>query len=394
MNIAMFAWEALEGLSVGGGAVYASRLAAALAGAGHRVRLFTRLGPGQSLDEAVGGVHVRRCSWDRKPGFFDEIEALSHSFAHYFADAVKIDGPYDVIHCHEWLTIGAGLRAAALCPGARLAVSFQSTEWGRTGAWPDKGDSARIARIEGEGVDRADAIIAASQWVRQAIHEQFHPADWKCSVVYHGYDIPEPGAGREVAASVRHAAGIGVDTPSMLFAGRFSAVGGGDIAARAARLVSGRFPEAKFIFVGEGPMEREMREEAGAGALFLPTQGRVVPNEYYQAVDLVAAPFRRDHNGRAVLPAWASAKPVAVLDGTVPAEFVVHDANGWKVRPDPVELAAVVMNAFADPRQTAWMGRNGRTALETAFTWDESARRLLAAYGMKDRLTPKAGAGL
>ncbi len=40
MNIAMFAWEALEGLSVGGGAVYASRLAASLAGLGHRVRLF------------------------------------------------------------------------------------------------------------------------------------------------------------------------------------------------------------------------------------------------------------------------------------------------------------------------------------------------------------------
>lgn len=391
MNIAMFAWEALEGLSVGGGAVYASRLAGALSKAGHRVRLFTRLGPGQSMDEVVDGVYVRRCSWDRKPGFFDEIEALSHSFAHYFADAVKTDGPYDIIHCHEWLTIGAGLRAAAISP-ARLAVSFQSTEWGRTGTWPDKGVSARIARVEGEGIERADAVIAASQWARQAIYEQFHPADWKCSVVYHGYDLPEPDAGLEVAASVRHAAGIDANTPSLLFAGRFSAVGGGDIAARAARLVSSRFPGAKFIFVGEGPMEREMREEAGAGALFLPPQGRTVPNEFYQAVDLVLAPFRRDHNGRAVLPAWAAAKPVAVLDDTVPSEFVLHDVNGWKVRSDPVELAAVVMNAFGNPEQTAWMGRNGRAALETAFTWDESARRLLSAYGMKDRLTPKAEA--
>lgn len=387
MNIAMFAWEALEGVSVGGGAVYASRLAAALAGMGHRVRLFTRLGPGQAMDEVVGRVHVRRCAWDRKPGFIDEIEALSLSFARYFADAVKTDGPYDVIHCHEWFTIDAGLRAMAISP-ARLAVGFHSTEWGRTGVWPDKGDSARIARLEREGVEKADAVVAASQWVRQSIHEQFHPPDWKCGLVYHGADLPPADAGGEVVEHIRRAADIGPGTPSFLFAGRFSEAGGGDMAARAARLVAGRFPGAKFLFVGDGPLEREMRDEAGSGAIFIPLRDRVVPAEYYRAVDLVLAPFRRDHSGRAVLPAWAASKPAAVVAGTVPAEFVVNNVNGWLVRPDPVELAAVVMNAFANPEQTEWMGRNGRTAAETAFSWEESAKRLLDLYAMRDRLTP------
>lgn len=383
MNIAMFAWEALEGVSVGGGAVYASRLAAALAGLGHRVRLFTRLGPGQALDEVVGRVHVRRCAWDRRAGFVDEIESLSHSFAQYFADAVKVDGAYDVIHCHEWLTIGAGLRALAVSP-ARLAVSFHSTEWGRTGVWPDRGDSLRIAALERGGIERADAVAAASQWVRQSIHEQFHPPDWKCGLIYHGVELPAPDGGGAGAAGA-----VGADAaPGVLFAGRFSVAGGGDIAARAARLVAGRFPEARFLFVGAGPLEREMREIAGTGAEFVSLRERVVPAEFYRGVDLVLAPFRRDYSGRAVLPAWAAGKPAVVLEKTVPAEFVVNGVNGWVVPADSGAIASVVMDALADRERAAWMGRNGRVAAETAFSWEEAGKRLLALYGMRERLSP------
>ncbi|MCC8190220.1 MAG: glycosyltransferase family 4 protein, partial [Planctomycetes bacterium] len=321
MNIAVFSWEALEGLAVGGGAVYASRLAAAMARAGHRVRLFTRLGDGQAMDEIVDGVYVRRCPWDRQRVFIDEIAALAHSFDHYAADAMKADGPYDLVICHEWLTIAAGIRAAARCR-ARLAVTFHSTEWARTGAWPDAGDSARIAGLERQGIEQADAVIAASQWVRRKIHEQFHPPDWKCEVVYHGADLPaDPAPDR--ARALRETTGIAADAPVVLFAGVFSRPGGGDLAARACRVAAESFPDARFLFVGSGPLAEEMRREIGAAGVFLPPKGRVVPPEFYGEADLVLAPFRRDHSGRAVLPAWAAATPVSVLSATVPAEFLL-----------------------------------------------------------------------
>lgn len=384
MNIAVFAWEAMEGIAVGGGALYASRLAAAMARAGHRVRLFTRLGEGQAMDGAVGGVQVRRCPWDRRRGFCEEIEALSDSFAHYFADALGTDGPYDVVHCHEWFTVGAGLRAVAASP-ARLAVSFHSTEWGRSGVWPDAGDAARIAGLERAGIERADAVVAASFWARRKIMEQYHPPDWKCEVVYHGADLPASGPPPGAVARFREMAGLGPGAPSALFVGRFSRSGGGDLAALASRLTAARFPEARFVFVGAGPLEEEMRRLAGPGAVFLPPSGGGAPPECYRSADVVLAPFRRDYNGRAVLPAWMAAKPVVTLRGTVPGEFVMHGANGWTVPDDPAGLAAAVMEAFADPDGAAWLGRNGRAAAETAFTWDESARRLLAAY--RRRLT-------
>lgn len=383
----MFSWEALEGVAVGGVAAYASRLAAGLAKAGHRVRLFTRLGEGQALEETVDGVLVKRCPWDRKQSFFEEITALASSFGYYFRESLRRDGPCDIVHCHEWLTIEAGLAAVAAVP-ARLAVSFHSTEWGRTGVWPDSGDSARIAAIERAGVERADAVVSASYLVRRRLEQQFHIPDWKSEVVYHGADLAAFDAQGSGRAAGRERLGIAADEPCVLFAGRFSPQSGADLAAEAAGIVAGRLGAARFAFVGAGRLEEAMRRDAGPRAIFHAPPGWAVPPDLYRAADLVLAPFRRDLNGRAILPAWAAAKPVVAVAGTVPSEFILDGVNGWVCRADAGALAECVQNALDNPEPLEWMGRNGRVAVETAFTWDEAVKRLINAYGRKERLTP------
>ncbi|MCC8190934.1 MAG: hypothetical protein LIP77_09945, partial [Planctomycetes bacterium] len=101
------------------------------------------------------------------------------------------------------------------------------------------------------------------------------------------------------------------------------------------------------------------------------------------------ATVRRDHRGLAVLPSWAAATPVAVLSDTVPAEFILPETNGWVVPDDADALATVIAGALSQPEQTAWMGRNGRVAAETAFTWEGAAGKLLAAASRKRALSPE-----
>lgn len=383
----MFSWEALEGLAVGGGALYASMLARALAAAGHGVCLFTRLGDGQPMDEVVEGVRIRRCPWDRKRSFFDEIDALSSSLAYYYRDMVGREGPFDFIHCHEWFTIRAGLRALDVAP-AGFAVSFHSTEWSRTGVWPDSGDSARIAGLERVGIERADAVVSASYFVQRKLEQQFHPPDWKSEVVYHGVDLDVFDRLNMTRREARRRNGLPERIPLVLFAGRFSAQSGADVAARAAGIVADRMRGARCIFMGNGRLEEEVRRGAGEAGIFLRPANRLVPPDVYFAADTVLAPFRRDLNGRAVFPAWAASKPVATLAGTVPSEFIADGVNGWTLADDPEAVAGAMLAALADPDQARWMGRNGRVAVETAFTWKESASRLVAAYGRQKRLAP------
>jgi len=63
-----------------------------------------------------------------------------------------------------------------------------------------------------------------------------------------------------------------------------------------------------------------------------------------------------------------------------PSEFVWHGVNGLKVFDHPESIAWGVGNMFKDFETARWMGRNGRLAAETAFTWDNIADDTLGVY--------------
>jgi glycosyltransferase involved in cell wall biosynthesis len=338
--------------------------------------------------ENCSGVDVWRCPWDRKASFVEEIASLSQSFLHYFREAENRQGRVDLVHCHEWLTLETGLRAQREF-SLPLAVSFHSTEWSRTGTWPKQGDSASIADLERNGVTTADSVVATSYQVRRFLEQQFHLPDWKSEVVYHGVDLESFDRSSGDAATTRQKLGFEPEDFVVLFAGRFSRTSGGDLAAAAAALLAKPEPRIKFLFVGAGEDLEVMRRSAGPVSRFLaPSGGRVSP-AIYRASDLVIAPFRRDVSGRAVLAAWAASRPAVVLSNTVPSEFILDHTNGWVVVDHPDALADTIVKAKQDRGGTTWMGRNGRVAVETAFTWEESARRLARSYQRKVSFTTR-----
>ena len=60
MRIAMFSWESLHSISVGGVAPHVTELAAALQRRNHEVHVFTRRAEGQQLHEVVSyDVEIR-----------------------------------------------------------------------------------------------------------------------------------------------------------------------------------------------------------------------------------------------------------------------------------------------------------------------------------------------
>ena len=67
MRIAMFSWETMHSIAVGGVAAHVSELSDALAARGHDVHVFTRMGAGQSGHSIEGQVHYHRCpfGWDQ-----------------------------------------------------------------------------------------------------------------------------------------------------------------------------------------------------------------------------------------------------------------------------------------------------------------------------------------
>src|ERR1043165_4327598 len=107
MRIALFSWETLHSISVGGVGVHVSELAAALARRKHEVHVFTRRAANQPYSAHIENVHYHRCDFELNPNFVDEIANMCRAFVKACFDVEDATGPFDVVHAHDWLAANA-----------------------------------------------------------------------------------------------------------------------------------------------------------------------------------------------------------------------------------------------------------------------------------------------
>ena len=94
MRIALFSWESLHSVAVGGVASHVTELAAALQRMGNEVHVFTRMGHGQQWYAVIDGAHYHRCPFDLNPNFIAEMNNMCHSFAYHFFQTENVSGTF------------------------------------------------------------------------------------------------------------------------------------------------------------------------------------------------------------------------------------------------------------------------------------------------------------
>ena len=77
MRIAIFSWESMHSICVGGVGVHVTELACGLERKGNEVHVFTRAGNSdQAWYECIHGVHYHRCHFNQSPDFVEEINNI------------------------------------------------------------------------------------------------------------------------------------------------------------------------------------------------------------------------------------------------------------------------------------------------------------------------------
>jgi glycogen synthase len=383
MRIAMLSWECLHSICVGGVGVHVTELAAALERKGHEVHVFTRMGPGQSHYARIDGVHHHRCPFDLHPNFVDEVNNMCRSFVHYVSQTENYVGSFDVIHSHDWLT-GNALIWIKQGRGRKSILTIHSTEYGRCGNNFWAGQSAQIREQERSATYWADCVIAVSNHLRDEITWMYEVPHWKISTIYNGVN-PRNYDGTIDPAEVKRRYQIGPMDPTILFSGRLVYQKGADLLVEAIPSVLKFYPHAKFVFAGDGEMrghvEHRTRQLGVAHATrFLGFQVNGTLTNLYKACDAVCVPSRNEPFGIVLLEAWSSGKPVISTINGGPAEFVWHEVNGLKVYANPDSIAWGIGTLFSNFEWARWMGRNGRVAVEAAFSWDTITDQVLAVY--------------
>jgi glycosyltransferase involved in cell wall biosynthesis len=383
MRIALFSWETLHSISVGGVSVHVTELAAALERRRHEVHVFTRQGNGQAPYDCIHGVHYHRCAFDLNRSFVDEINNMCRSFVHSFNGVEDHLGQFDIVHGHDWLASNA---AVWIKDGRkrRCVLTMHSTEYGRNGNRHFGGQSVRVADHERHGTYCADRVITVSQQLRDEIKWLYQVPDHKTNVVYNGvnsasfdYSV-DPGDVKR-----RHA--IGPLDPTVLFVGRMVFQKGPDILVRTMPSVLKFYPNAKFVFVGDGHMRHEvcgLANHLGVGHALRALgdmRGRDL-FDLFKACDIVAVPSRNEPFGIVILEGWSACKPVVSTRRGGPTEFVWHGVNGLQVEDTPDSVAWGLGTLLADHNRCRWMGQNGRAAVDAAFSWDNIAEQTEAVY--------------
>lgn len=385
MRIALFSWESLHSVAVGGVAAHVTELAAALQRRGHEVHAFVRLGEGQRCYERIDGVHYHRCPIELHPDFVTEMNGMGNRFVYFLGQTEAHQrAPFDVVHGHDWLCAKA-LVQAKNDRRRRTILTLHSTEYGRCGNSHCGGLSRRIHEVESEGTYCADRLITVSAALAEEVKWLYGVPDRKLRTVHNGIDCQRfDGFIDPAACRRRH--GVGPLDPMVLYVGRMTAQKGPDLLLEAAPGILEHRPDAKILFVGDGDMraglEGRARELGVAHATRFP--GALAPDgeltDLYKSTDVVCVPSRNEPFGMVVLEAWASGKPVVVTENGGPRTFAAHGEDGFVVYPNPWSVCWGINTIFGDFERARWMGARGRVKAAFGFGWGAIAAQTESVY--------------
>ena len=154
--------------------------------------------------------------------------------------AKNLEGQFDVIHAHDWLTYFAGI-AAKRVSGKPLVVHMHATEFDRSG----ENINTQTYAIERAGMHAADRVIAVSNLTRNIIINRYGVPAERVVAVHNAVRFTDKGE----AWPER-----GVEDKVVTFLGRITFQKGPDYFVEAAAKVLKRCPNVRFVMAGSGDM--------------------------------------------------------------------------------------------------------------------------------------------
>jgi glycogen(starch) synthase len=172
----------------------------------------------------------------------------------------------------------------------------------------------------------------------------------------------------------------------VLCVGRLSAEKGVDVAIAGFASIVERFPQARLIIAGDGPLKADLEQQALELKIrdFVDFVGWVIPEMIPSLINtatLVVMPSRSEGLPLVALEAALMARPiVATRVGGLP-EVVLHQENGLLVEPEDHNALAEAMAMLLDQPETARsMGEAARCRVQTVFSWDRHVNAYDALY--------------
>lgn len=269
---------------------------------------------------------------------------------------------FDIIHAHDWMTYPAAIEAKKIT-GKKLILHVHATEYDRTG---DLGGNSEVHKIEKEGLEFADKIIAVSQFTKNKIIKKYGIPENKIKVVHNAvdFDVEETTPFK-----------ISKDEKVVLFLGRITLQKGPDYFVEAAKKVLEKDSKVKFIIAGSGDMELQIVQKVAALGLgdkilfsgYL--RGKDV-DRAYKLADLYVMPSVSEPFGITPLEALRNNIPVIISKQSGVSEVLTHalKVDFWDIN----ELTNKILSVLKYRALRNELTKHGTKELRK-FSWEKQA---------------------
>ncbi len=379
LRIAMFSWESLHSVKVGGLAPHVTELSEALSLQGHEIHIFTR-NRDMLPYEIVNGVHYHRVYHALYGGIVQQMDSMCDAMYTAFVEATGKFGDFDLTHVHDWHPVNLVCRLKDEY-GIPLIITYHSTEWGRNGnKHGDWWEAMEISHREWRGGYESSRVIVTSTILKNEIQHLYQIPDEKIDIVpngIHGNKMQiEVDAGR-----VKEEYGIHPYAPVVLFVGRMSYQKGPDLLVRAIPEVLTDRWDVRFVIIGEGEMRSECENIAYGldvqdSCHFLGYVDETVKSKWMNACDLICVPSRNEPFGIILLEAWDAGKNIVATDAI---SLIDNFRDGVLVYQTPQSIAWGIRYVL-DNYSRGELGREGQKLIDTRFNWDNIAEKTVDVY--------------
>ena len=313
-------------------------------------------------------------SWTQRYTFSGKYGAnLMEEVARYAVVAAEVarqlEGQFDVIHAHDWLTYFAGI-AAKRVSGKPLVVHMHATSFDRSSS--DNIDT-RVYEIERAGMAAADRVIAVSNLTRKIVIEKYNIPAEKVVTVHNAVRFAE----KEQELPER-----GVSDKIVTFLGRITFQKGPDYFVEAAAKVLKRVPNVRFVMAGSGDMMNHViRRVARLGIAdrfhftgFL--KGDDV-HKMFQLSDVYIMPSVSEPFGISPLEAMRANVPSIISKQSGVAEVL-----DYAVKVDSWDVDAMADAIYGFVKYPALAKMFSEKGLEevTGLKWNNAAAKIKAVY--------------
>lgn len=295
----------------------------------------------------------------------DEVMRYSEA-----AESIALEEDFDVIHCHDWLTYEAGIRAKMLT-GKPLIAHVHATEFDRTGGLSV---NQLVYDVERRGMEHADAIIAVSNYTKNKIIQHYGITPEKIIVVHNAVD--KESSVQNLNFALKNHSKI------VLFLGRVTLQKGPDYFLYAARKVLDVENNTKFVMAGTGDMEPYIIGKA----IEMGMHDKVIFTGFlkgeqidmiYRMADVYVMPSVSEPFGITALEAIKNGTPIIISKNSGVSEIVTHclKVDFWDIN----QLANKIVGVLRYKELPEMMSQNAGKEL-TRITWENSAVKCARLY--------------